>query len=89
MLQKTSAYVKSYDGETKWMYYFIEDVELLKTYNGIWNRISNSIKKELDCKPIHNNKILKAKIRSYDKKVPKVGSNYNCLAVILLDSVLK
>ena len=25
----------------------------------------------------------------HDKKVPKVGSNYTCLAVLLLDSVLK
>ena len=25
----------------------------------------------------------------YDKKVPKVGSNYTCLTVLLLDSVLK
>ena len=24
MLPKTSAYVKSYDGQTKWMYFFIE-----------------------------------------------------------------
>ena len=25
MLPKTSAYVNSYDGQTKWMYFFIED----------------------------------------------------------------
>ena len=30
MLPKTSAYVKSYDGQTKWMYFFIEDNNLLK-----------------------------------------------------------
>ena len=45
MFPKTTAYVKNYDGETKWMYYFIEDDELLERYNGIWNRVSNSIKK--------------------------------------------
>ena len=28
MLPKTSAYVKSYDGQTKWMYFFIEDDDL-------------------------------------------------------------
>ena len=46
----------------------------------------------------HNKKkILKIKIRScgdkpadiHDKKVPKVGSNYTFLTVLLLDSVLK
>ena len=30
MLPKTSAYVKSYDGQTKWMYLCIEDDDLLK-----------------------------------------------------------
>ena len=30
MLLKTSAYVKSYDGQTKWIYFFIEDDDLLK-----------------------------------------------------------
>ena len=28
MLPKTSAYIKSYDGQTKWMYYLIEDDDL-------------------------------------------------------------
>ena len=30
MLLKTSAYVKGYDGQTKWMYCFKEDDDLLK-----------------------------------------------------------
>ena len=30
MLPKTSANVKRYDGQTKWMYFLIEDDELLK-----------------------------------------------------------
>ena len=28
MLPKTSAYIKSYDGQTKWMYFFIENDDL-------------------------------------------------------------
>ena len=78
------------------MQFLIEDDQLLETYNGILNRVSNSSKKELDCKPICK-KILRTKIRSYDnevtdfygQKVPKMGSNYNYLPVTLLDSVLK
>ena len=35
MLPKTSTYVKSYDGQTKWMYFFIEDDDILKKYNTI------------------------------------------------------
>ena len=30
MLPKTSAYLKSYDGETKWMNFLIKDDNLLK-----------------------------------------------------------
>ena len=29
MLPKTSAYVKSYNGQTKWMYFLLEDDDLL------------------------------------------------------------
>ena len=41
-----SAYVKGYDGETKWMYFSIEDEKLLKKYD-TWNKVSNSMKKML------------------------------------------
>ena len=59
---KMSAYVKSYDGETKWMYFFIEDDELLEKYNHIWNKITDSINKELDCEPIYNKELLQNKM---------------------------
>ena len=36
------------------MYCFIEYNELLEKYNGIWNKIGNSIKKDFDCEPIYN-----------------------------------
>ena len=35
MLPNTRVYVKSYDGQTKWMYFFIEDGDLLERYNTI------------------------------------------------------
>ena len=37
MLPKTSAYIKSDDGRTKLMYFLIEDDDLLKKYNTIWD----------------------------------------------------
>ena len=43
-----SVYVKSYDDETKWMYFLIEDDDLLKNYNNIWDKVSANIKKEFD-----------------------------------------
>ena len=47
MLPKTSAYVKSNDGQTKWMYFLIEDDLLLEKYTTIWDNISAGIKKNL------------------------------------------
>ena len=32
VFSKTRAYVKSYDGQTEWMYFLIEDNELFKKY---------------------------------------------------------
>ena len=35
MLPKRSAYVKGCDGQTKWMYFLIENDDLLEKYNTI------------------------------------------------------
>ena len=35
MLPKTSSYVKRYDEQTKWMYFLIEDDDLLEKFNTI------------------------------------------------------
>ena len=47
MFPKTSAYIKSYDGQTKWMRFLIEDDDLLEKYNTLWDKVSADIKKEL------------------------------------------
>ena len=47
MLSETNAYVKSYDGQTKWMYFLIEDEDLLKKHNTIWNKVSIETKTNL------------------------------------------
>ena len=48
MLPKTSAYLKSYNGQTKWTYFLIEDNDLLEKYNTIWdNFITGNKKKNL------------------------------------------
>ena len=46
-LPKRSAYVKSYDGETRWIYCSIEDDDLLETYNIILDKVSADTKKNL------------------------------------------
>ena len=97
MLPETIAYVKSYDGQTEWMYFLIEDDDLLEKYNTIWDKVSADIKKEFDSRPVYNKEFLKTKIKShgdevtdfYDKKIPKVDSSHTCLAVISVDSAFK
>ena len=97
MLPKTSAYVKHYDGQTKWIYFLIQDDELLEKYKTIWDKVSADIKNEFDSEPVYNKEFLKTKIKSHDdevtdfhdKKIPKVDSNHTCLAVNSLDSALK
>ena len=37
MLPKTSGYVKRFDGQTKWMYFLIEDDDLLENDDTIWD----------------------------------------------------
>ena len=39
MVSKTNAYVKSIDGETKWVYSLIEDDDV-----SLWNNVSAEIK---------------------------------------------
>ena len=97
MLSKTSAYVESYDGQSKWMYFLIEDDDLLEKYNTIWDKVNSDMNKEFDSEPVYNKNYLKTKIKShgnevtsfYDTEIPKLDSNHTCLAVINLDSALK
>ena len=76
-----------YFDETKWMYFFIKDDELLKN-NKIWDKVSNGIKKGFDSEPVYNKKYLETKIKFYgckmkpnfhDKGMQKEGSIiHNC-----------
>ena len=96
-LSKTSAYLKSYDGQTKWMYFLIEYDDLLEKYNTICVKVSAEIKKEFDSEPVYNKEFLKTKIKPhgdevtgfYDKGIQKMDSNHTCLAVISLDPALR
>ena len=72
MLPKATAYAKSYDGQTKWMYFLIEDNDLLEKYNTIWDKVSADIKKEFDSEPVYNKNYLKTKIKSHGDEVTHI-----------------
>ena len=61
MLPITSTCVKSCDEETKWMFFWIKDNDLLETYNTIWDKVSVDIKREFDSKPLYSKEYLKKK----------------------------
>ena len=61
-------------------------------------KVKNTIKKEFDSEPVYNEKYVKAKVKSYNgkistsfykNKIPKEGSQFICLSVILIDSVFR
>ena len=79
--------------------FLIKDDKLFKKYNEILEKkVSNSIKKEFDSKLVYTKKYLRAKIKFYDGKIntnihnneiPKEGSQFIWLSVILTDSLFK
>ena len=70
-----------------WLF-LIKDEELLEKYNKIWDKISNSIRKGFDSKPVYNEKYLKFS-SFHGVKMPKEGFQYICVSAILIDSVFR
>ena len=96
-LPKMTAYRKDFD-ETKYISFLIKDDELLKKYNKIWKNVKNTIDKEFNSDLVYSEKYLKAKIKSYnrkintnfhDNKIPKELSQCIWLSVIFIGSVFK
>ena len=90
-----SAYRRDFD-ETKHLLFLIKDDELFETCNEIWEKVKNSIKKEFSTGRVYNEKYLKAKTKSYNRKIntnfhnnklPKEGSKSISLSVVMIDSV--
>ena len=64
-----NAYKRGFD-KTKCMPFLIKDEKLLDKYKEIWKKkVRNITKKEIDSKPVYNEKHLKTKIKSYDGKI--------------------
>ena len=53
----------------------IEDDDLLKKDNTIWNKVSVNIKNEVGSNPVYNKSFLKTKIKSHEDKVTKFQRN--------------
>ena len=97
MRLKISVYGRDFD-VTKYISFLIRKFSIAKKYNEIWDKVSKVIKKAFDSEPVYKYKYLKAKIKSYEgkintnfngNKVPKEGSQYICLLVIMIDFDLR
>ena len=84
--------------ETRYMSFLVRDHKLSEEYNEIWEKVKNSIKSQFDSEPVCNKKYLRAKIKSYYRKIntsfhinkiPKEGSQFFCLSVMLINSVFR
>ena len=65
-------------------------------YITIWEKIKNSFKEEFGSEPMYNEKYLKAKIKSYNRKIDtnfhnneirNEGSQFTCLLVIFIEQI--
>ena len=93
-----SGYIKYFDNDRKNMSYLSEDESVYLKYTKIWNKIMKLLIIKFHSQPIHGNKSIKAKVKTFndtintlfsDIRVPKERSNYICTASICIDSVLK
>ena len=93
-----SGYRKKLKKLNIYIYFLVKDDGLLEKYNEISEKVKNILKKEFDNEPLYNEKYRKIKIKSYNEKmntnfhnnkIPKEGSQYICLPVILHNSVFR
>ena len=75
--------------------FVIKDDDVLDKYNGIWDKIRETLNINFHSMPVYDEKYIKAKVREFnggvktDAKIPKESMDYTCIACITIDSVMK
>ena len=84
--------------ETLYVLFLITVDELLEKYNKTWGKVRNSTKKKNLSEAVCNKKYLRTKMNFYNgkintifhsNKIPKEGSQYLYLTVVLINSVYR
>ena len=86
--------------ENATMSFRVNNKQLLKNYNKIWEKVEKLLRIDFESKPVYGNddKYIKTKIQLYadnmiknfhNKEMPKEKSPCKCLSIIMLDSVIK
>ena len=93
-------YAKKFN-ENATMSFRLNNKQLLKHYNKIWEKIKKLMRIDFESKPVDNGdneKYIKTKIKIYadkvitnfhNKKIPKEKVPCKCLSIIMLDFVIK
>ena len=94
-----TGYVRKFN-ENSTMSFRVEDKQLLKNYNKIWEKVEKLMEIDFESKPVYgdDDKYIKTKIKTYadsiitnfhNKKMPKEKAPCKCLSIIMIDSVIK
>ena len=94
-----TGYAKKFN-ENATISFRVNNKQLLKNYNKIWEKIEKVLRIDVESKPVYgdDDKYIKTKIKIYagsmitnfhNKKMPKEKVPCKCLSIIMLDSVIK
>ena len=94
-----TGYAKKFN-ENVTMSFRVNNKQLLKNYNKMWEKIEKLMRIDFESKPVYgdDDKYIKTKIKIYagsmitnfhNKKIPKEKAPCKCLSIIMLDSVIK
>ena len=77
------------------MSFIIENDDLLKKYNKIWNKIKKTLNVKFHSMPVYDKKYIKAKVRQFNgvvktnflgDEIPREGAHFACITI---DSVMR
>ena len=93
-----TVYARKFDENTT-MSFRVNNKQLLKNYNKIWEKVEKLLNIDFESKPIYDNdKYIKTKIKRYagsiitnfqNKEMSKEKAPCKCLSIIMIDSVIK
>ena len=98
ILPQMSGYIKYFDDGGKNMSFFMDDEEVYKKYNEIWEVVRKLLKVKFTVGPVRDDKYIIAKLNIFNKInrktftdniIPFERNNYFCIAATDIDSVLK
>ena len=93
VLPPMCGYIIYFDNGRENMPFLIEDESVYLKYAGIWNKIKRLLSVKFHSQPIHDDKYIKTKVKTFgetintlfsDNKVPKEKSHYICIAAMLI-----